>query len=631
MDFRGFDHEHEPRFDCGSHARRHRKGRTYETGSSAVTAAGKAARAIPLWVVLPAAFVVVVAAHAPLLRLPYYWDEAGYYIPAAFDFFHSGSLIPYSTLSNAHPPLPSVYLALWWKVFHFAPVVTRVAMCVVAAVALTAVWRLAVVTTGKASVAAATVLLTGIYPVFFAQSSLAHADLFAAAGTLWGLVFLLEERIGWAAVCFSLAVLSKETAIVTPLALAVWEGFAVPTSAKTGQIWGTQRVAKVSQSHVPTAGTWGTRRSLWKVVALVAPVLPLAGWYFYHWRKTGFVFGNPEYLRYNVTATLTPVRVLLALAHRTMHVTLHMNLFVPVVAMLGCLLLPAVKEDSPPTSAKDGQMWGTRRAGELRQRIAPEQQAIFYVTIAANVVLFSVLGGALLTRYLLPLYPLVLLLAVNTFRRRLREWTGLVALSAAAFVVGLFVNPPYRFAPEDNLEYATVIRLHQAAIGEIVAHMPGATVLTAWPASDELSKPELGYVAQPVAVVAMGNFSAEQIEKAATLPASYTAALVFSTKYDPARLWFSLGRRNEQMDTRYFDFHHDLAPGLIARVLGGAVVWRAERKGQWVAVLRFTREPGASEASLPGGPQAHVSKSRGGAPESYLERATSSATPLVSR
>ncbi len=545
-------------------------------------------RAVPWWVVLAAVFAAVVAAHAPLLRLPYYWDEAGYYIPAAFDFFRSGSLIPYSTLSNAHPPLPSVYLALWWKVFHFAPVVTRVAMCLVAALALTAVWRLAAITTGKASVAAATVLLTGIYPVFFAQSSLAHADLFAAAGTLWGLVFLLEGRLWGVAVCFSMAALSKETAVATPLAL-------IPTVLLTGR-----------GAHGGWSGQIG------KVAALVAPVVPLLGWYAYHWRKTGFVFGNPEYLRYNATATLTPGRVLLALAHRTMHVTLHMNLFVPVAAMVGCLLLPAVKEDAPRKSGEGAEINGRQDSSQLRARIRPEHQAVFYVTIATNVVLFSVLGGALLTRYLLPLYPLVLLLCVNTFRRRLREWTALVALSAAAFVVGLFVNPPYRFAPEDNLEYATVIRLHQAAIGQIVGQMPGATVLTAWPATDELSKPELGYVTRVVPVVAIANFSVAEVARAAAMTGQYSAALAFSTKYDPPRLWLGLGRRNEELDTRYFDFHRDLPPGLIARELGGRVLWREERKGQWVAVLRFSPQAQPSEAF-------------------YSARAASSAIPLASR
>src|ERR1700758_3223000 len=102
-------------------------------------------------------FVAVIAAHGPLLRLPYYWDEAGYYIPAAYDFFRTGSLIPFSTLSNAHPPLPSIYLTLWWKILSFAPWVTRLAMCTVSALALLAVYQLAIVTARKPKVAIATV------------------------------------------------------------------------------------------------------------------------------------------------------------------------------------------------------------------------------------------------------------------------------------------------------------------------------------------------------------------------------------------------------------------------------------------------------------------------------------------
>lgn len=453
-------------------------------------------------------------------------------------------------------------------------------MCAMAAVALTAVWQLAVSATGKQTVALATVLLTAIYPVFFAQSSLAHADLFAAAATLWALAFWLENRTWTAAACFALAALSKETAIVTPVALAIWE-------------------------------SWRIRRSrperARRVTALLVPVLPLIGWYLYYWRKTGFVFGNPQYLRYNATATLTPLRILLALAHRAMHITLHMNLFVPVLAALGCLFLPPVSEDSAG-ACKPAE------SPRVRSRIRPEHQAVFFVTIAANVALFSVLGGALLTRYLLPLYPLLLLLCVNTFRRRLRDWMPLVALTAAAFVAGLFINPPYRFAPEDNLEYATVIRLHQAAIREIVTQLPGATVLTAWPATDELSKPELGYVRRPFPVVAIDNFSAPAIEQAESLPQTYSAALVFSTKYDPPHLWLGLRRWNEKFDREYFDFHRDLAPGMIARLLGGDVVWRETHRGQWVAVLRFEPEPGSVHACRSRAPRLFGSSDQFGHP-----------------
>jgi len=503
-----------------------------------------------MWAVFPAIFLAVLVAHWPLLHLPYYWDEAGYYIPAALDFFRTGSLIPFTTLSNAHPPLPSIYLAVAWKIFGFSPVVTRAAMCCMASVALAATWKLALLTTGKQSVAMATVVLTAIYPVFFAQSSLAHADMFAAAATLWAIAFLLDAGRShvWAAVvCFSLAALSKETAIVTPLALAMWE------------LWLT------FWTHA--------RKQLARVGALCLPVVPLSLWYLYYWHRTGFVFGNPEYLRYNATATLTPLRVLIAFGHRVLHITAHMNLFVPVLLMFACMLLPPLKEED----------------GATRPRISFEDQAFFYVVILANLIFFSILGGALLTRYLLPLYPLMIVLCVNTFRRRLKQWPALVALSAAGFIAGLFVNPPYRFAPEDNLAYRDVILLHQSAIGQILERYPHSTVLTAWPATDELSKPELGYVERPVPVAAIDNFSFAQIQRAAQLTQPYTAALIFSTKYDPPHLPFSLGRRNEAIDTRFFDFHHDLSPAVIARLLDGAVTWQAQRKGQWVAVLHFDR------------------------------------------
>ena len=52
---------------------------------------------LPLWMVFPVIFAALYLSHFSLLRLPYYWDEAGYYIPAAWDFFRTGSLIPITT------------------------------------------------------------------------------------------------------------------------------------------------------------------------------------------------------------------------------------------------------------------------------------------------------------------------------------------------------------------------------------------------------------------------------------------------------------------------------------------------------------------------------------------------------
>jgi hypothetical protein len=55
----------------------------------------------------PLFFAAVYLSHLTLLRLPYFWDEAGYYIPAAWDFFRTGTLIPSEHRQQCgHPPLP---------------------------------------------------------------------------------------------------------------------------------------------------------------------------------------------------------------------------------------------------------------------------------------------------------------------------------------------------------------------------------------------------------------------------------------------------------------------------------------------------------------------------------------------
>src|SRR6202171_2290043 len=81
-------------------------------------------------------FTALMLLHAPLLRLPYFWDEAGYYIPAARDLFLSGTLIPHSTPSNAHPPLVMAWLAMDWRVFGYFTLVTGTAMVAVSAFSL---------------------------------------------------------------------------------------------------------------------------------------------------------------------------------------------------------------------------------------------------------------------------------------------------------------------------------------------------------------------------------------------------------------------------------------------------------------------------------------------------------------
>ncbi len=236
-----------------------------------------------------AAFVILALLHYPLLRLPYYWDEAGYYIPAALDFYHSGQLVPSSTLPTGHTPLVIIYLALAWRAFGFSPWVTRAAMIVFAACTLTGVYALGRRVANR-EIGCWSVLLLALSPLFFAQSVLAHLDLAAGLFTLLALLALLDERPWRFALASTCAVLSKETAVVLlPVAwIFLW--------------WQHRRAA----SSLP--------RAWW--VACFAPLAVLVAWAGFYHQATGFWTGNHEYLRYNLYSTLNPVRMLLALLRR---------------------------------------------------------------------------------------------------------------------------------------------------------------------------------------------------------------------------------------------------------------------------------------------------------------------------
>src|SRR5271170_3748881 len=265
-------------------------------------------RLLPLLRVTPVLFAVILVVifllHVPLLQLPYFWDEAGYYVPAARDILLTGSLIPHTTVSNAHPPLVMAWLALWWKVVGYAPLVTRTAMLFLAAFALMGVFRLAE-RVANTKVAIASTLCTALYPVFFAQSSLAHVDLAAAGLTFWALSAYVEGQPVATIVWFALAALTKETAILAPIALAGWEIIGL-----------LARESSLRNLWLGDDGAKSNTGSTHRIASLLIPALPLALWYLYHYAHTGYVFGNQEFVRYNITATLNPTRFLLALAMR---------------------------------------------------------------------------------------------------------------------------------------------------------------------------------------------------------------------------------------------------------------------------------------------------------------------------
>jgi hypothetical protein len=504
--------------------------------------------------------------HAPLLRLPYFWDEAGYFVPAARDLLLTGSLIPHTTLSNAHPPLVMLWLAFWWKYSGFTPAVTRTAMLLVAAFALLGVWRLAR-RVANDQVAIATVVCTALYPVFFTQSSMAHLDMMVCALTIWGLTMYVEQRPIATVMFLALAPLAKETAIITPMALLAWE-LLCPLLA--GVQWSGEALCF-------------QKRNLLRSLSLLLCAVPLLLWFAYHHHRTGFFLGNPGYLRYNLGATLTPLRVALAMLIRLWHLLGYLNLFVPTIFTAYAMSQPALHE----------------RDGSDRQRIAIPVQLVFGVVIAAHVVALSMLGGAVLARYMLPVLPLVILICVSTLRRRLHHWVWCVVAVCAAFVFALLTPPPYRIAPEDTLLYRDYVILHAQAEAEIAQRYPHARVLTAWPASDEMTRPFLGYVKQPMNVIRVENFSDAEMERLGRATGEFDIVFLFTTKWEPPRPLLQRLAFGETLQKRFFDYHEDVTPERAAEMLGGRILRYENRNNEWVAIIAIERVEDARSFGFP--------------------------------
>lgn len=515
---------------------------------------------------LLAVFGATCALHAPFLRLPYFWDEAGYYIPSALDFYRRGLLIPQSTLPTGHTPLVAVYLALAWRAFGFSTLATRAAMSLMAAATLVSLYALArQVFPGQdgREMALWSCLLLALSPLFFAQSTLAHLDLAVALFTTLAVLALLRGRLAMFAGAATLAILSKETAVVL-----------LPVAALL--LWRRARDRPPGSRRPDRPFRFGE----W--LALACPALLLAAWALYYHHSTGYWTGNAGYLQYNLYSTLSPVRILLSLARR---------LYETVIGGFNWLL--AAGAVAGWRYARKGEM-GKRKDGETALHfpfshfpVAP----LFRLTAelsAAYILMLSVVGGAILPRYLLPIFPLLYLLAVALVWLLPRLQARLVLLAAAVcFVSAWFINPPYPFPYEDNLAYADFIHLHRQAAQFLESDGSRLRIATAWPASDELAKPALGYVAQPLPVEPMNGFTSDDLAR--LQPDSFDLIYLYSREWNPPANWLRRFPRLLDLQKRYFAYAPQLPDSPFVDRFHLRLIAHFERRGQWVRI--YARAP----------------------------------------
>ncbi|MFN0169076.1 MAG: ArnT family glycosyltransferase [Bryobacteraceae bacterium] len=480
--------------------------------------------------------VLVLGIHVPFLKLPFFWDEAGQFIPAALDLYRNGDLVARSAIPNVHPPGVMLYLAAVWRIVGFSVAATRLAMLLMAAAAVFVCFLLAVElcrgVPGIPGFLAVVFLLAS--PIFYTQAMMAQLDMPAMAFTVLAFLLFLKERHVWAAWTAVALVMMKETGVLTPLvflAALVWE----------------KRLREAAWYLLPVAAV-----ALWTLVVLA---------------RTGSAFGSAEFGVYNVEYLFHPVRASVALVRRVYH------LFFENFHFLGTLGIAFGMVYRNPFQ---GRRWG-----------------ITAWLIGVHVVAFSFLGGAMLERYLLPVLPLTLIaMAAGLCSSPLVVSVGGTLALTAGLIWSNFWNPPYPFPYENNLAMTDFVRLHQTAAGFVEQNYPNAYIATAWPLTAAFQNPRLGYVSFSHTVIPLYDFTPYSVGKVPRGAAD--VFVVYSREWTSPRSWMKFPLV-EKFWRRFFGYQPQVSAAEIEARLGMRQVGMWSQNGQWIIVLaaRTPRPPAA--------------------------------------
>ncbi len=464
-----------------------------------------------------------VLSHGPLLRLPFHWDEMGQFIPAALDIYRQGAWIPHSTNPNVHPPGVMAYLATIWHIVGFSVVATRVAMLLVAAFGVLTTFLLAIeLSRGcQGTPAFGAAVFTLISPLFFAQAMLAQLDMPAMCFSALALLLFLQERHRDSALACVALVLAKETGIVVPALFGAW----------------------LVVERRPKLAAW-----------FALPLLPLLGWLAILKHGTGHWFGNQEFTDYNLIYLIQPVRLATAFVRRLYYVFVADGHFVGTAAFV----------------------WAVRRVPQFRSR-AWRVSASF---VAVHVAVFSVLGGAILERYMLPVLPVLysaFAISMTALLPRLRR--PATALVLAALLAANWINPPYPFPLEDNLLFTSFVELGSKAAGSI--ELRRGTIATTFPFSAALRHPEYGYVSKERDVVELAGFHEQDI--APLQDKRPDMIVVYDTVWDPLGILRSGPAR--WLQETYFGYKPQLSARAVADRLSMRVVHEWHQRGLTISLL----------------------------------------------
>jgi hypothetical protein len=249
------------------------------------------------------------------------------------------------------------------------------------------------------------------------------------------------------------------------------------------------------------------RKDYRRASLFVPAALALGAWLILLHHATGYWTGDPGFAHYNIEYALHPVRLALSIVRRIFY------LFFAEMRVAGTVLL----------------LFTAWKVKAFRS----EAWTVTLAVSGLSFLLVTVLGGAELERYLLPVLPvfyIAVAVALTTVRKAVA--IPLTVALFAGLIACIFWNPPYPFPYENNYAMVDFVELQQAAGQYADSQLKGKTIASAWPFTAALRNPDFGFVTSPKKVVETNDFHLDSIR--AAQPARFDALITYTRTWQPA-------------------------------------------------------------------------------------------------
>jgi len=302
------------------------------------------------------------------------------------------------------------------------------------------------------------------------------------------------------------------------------------------------------------AWLWLREKRRREALYFLAPAVALGLWLVELHHATGHWLGNDEFARFNVNQSLGFSHIVYAIGRRIYALFLSDGHFLGAAALIAGWRLLRGKE------------W-----------------TVAGLVALAQTALVTLLGGAVLDRYLLPVLPIL----YAAFAVAASAWSRPVRLTVQAsmvtlFIVGWFWNPPVPFPYENNLAMVDFVRLQQQAAEYLEDHAVDQRIATAWPFSDAVLHPEFGYVHRPLNLtVVTGGVRLADLAK--LNPKTFDVLVMYSAEWSVKGRLLDIHPIRSLVHT-FLDPNINATADEIRATLGFVPVLRWTRGGQWIEI-----------------------------------------------